>query len=1570
MSDMIYKNEKLRTELQQLAAQVYAAGRLLDRNDLLAALESVGGHDEDACCRTLELCAVVMENRPAEIKEWLSALCDRLSDNMFPDAEHPRRALTGDEQLYLTVLENVLAQHLETFDPLTDVLRFPADALHHSRVTEEYGRYRRAVVSAHVLPLMRISREIRPFDPASHTIGVHNVALHTAILADRAGIAVDLPLVSAAAFGHDIGKFGCRGDDARRIPYLHYYYTWQWFSEYDMEEIGHVSANHSTWDLEFENLPVESLLLIYADFRVRGSRGDDGKEKIRIYTLAEAYEMIFSKLYDMTPEKQKRYQTVYDKLRDFEHVLRAHGVPTDIAVDELGMAEKRDESLLSAEDALQALRNMALSGSIRLMRTITTDHSFEQLLEQAKGEKNLQRIRTYLLLLQEYSTYMTKSNKKKTLVLLYDLLMHPDGDVRRIAGQIMGQILANSGPKYRKERPVGARRGVMIPTMMALLDESVELWETYIEACLHPDRKIAPKHALRISNSLKTLCEYLFGSSDPKETRQMIEALLRRLYTADGNDRFVLVDALSMVPYEHIPKDHRIRVVEVLGAMLNGGETRLQLTALRCLESMHEREDLSCKVEEVVSSFDPSLSADREVLVYMKRRALGKREDSLDENSASRIYLSNLKSAVHWTVKMTQIDMLCDHVIVHPETAFHTAMHLSNVLSVSEHFPVRQSAGEHLLTIAPYLTVDHINEITIDLLRELETGQDEISYVLPPYVGRLMCLLPEKELWEAEAFLENLVRGSAVRPARVALQVVGEMLNTLPAGETAMIDRTLGLLMTGICHFEPTIHQTALAVLCRDVLGSSRIDLQRRSDMFVRLHKKLLTVLAEKRQGRLSFFNSAAMLNHLYRFIVKREVDHGTFTFPPVKPAAFFPGTFDPFSVGHKQIVEEIRRLGFEVYLSVDEFSWSKMPLPKLLRRQIVSISVADQWDTYLFPDDIPVNIAMPEDLAKLTALLPERPLFLVAGSDVIFNASAYRSSQSGSAAEYNHIIFCRNMDQKADLASLESIIRGQLKVLSLPPFFESVSSSRIREFIDRKLDISMLVDPVVQALIYEFGFYVRSPELKNVMKPQDIYFARYRKEDEALPAQLNETIASIPKPLAVTMCARPDTILGWAVGHTLQAADLYDALHSLEAARYVRRYASGRILMIEEVHTGNERDEERCRMVLNELLARSLDSDHTYALCRCLPEDTALREAITQLGFLPVADCEDIFCVDMRAPVMMLQDVLLWLKKPHQDDPEVKDAVIRTRPKMRAALCAMFPGQLVLCFDSEMLNQVVMERVQKANGVQDVPSGVRRLGPYMCVPYGKILSNEIVPNTVTKTLHTEKRFDARIEKFTIVEYPGYSQLHTQARTLRSFHRPVLLVDDFLHKGYRIEQLDKVFREEKLAIDRIIVGIMSGNGKDLMQVQNRQIECEYFIPNLRYWLTESLLYPFVGGDSVGERDMTEHMLPSINLILPYYYPNFMAEVKERYIRNFSRVALENAYTIMKVLERRHQRIFNTTLTIRRLGEALQQPRLPDKGDCMKYDFSRPASDYLAEDLRQIQRICRREKEKGYVETLE
>jgi len=206
-----------------------------------------------------------------------------------------------------------------------------------------------------------------------------------------------------------------------------------------------------------------------------------------------------------------------------------------------------------------------------------------------------------------------------------------------------------------------------------------------------------------------------------------------------------------------------------------------------------------------------------------------------------------------------------------------------------------------------------------------------------------------------------------------------------------------------------------------------------------------------------------------------------------------------------------------------------------------------------------------------------------------------------------------------------------------------------------------------------------------------------------------------------------------------------------------------------------------------------------------------------------------------------------------------------------------------------------------------------------------------------------------------VEEYPGYSGLVNQIRTIQSFRRPVLLVDDLLHKGYRIDNLDPLFKAEGVDIRCIIVGIMSGRGHDLMELQDRRVDCEYFIPNLHYWFTESSIYPFLGGDSVEGRGNMEQMLPSINMILPYYYPGYIYDATPEGIRRISKTALENARAILEVLERRHQKTFNTTLTLRRLGEAVHSPRLPDKGKRMQYDLSVPASAYVADDLALLER---------------
>ena len=58
-------------------------------------------------------------------------------------------------------------------------------------------------------------------------MGVHHVAVTAGRALRRGGVPLDLALVSGSAIGHDIGKFGCHPGE--RVPYLHYYYTDQWF---------------------------------------------------------------------------------------------------------------------------------------------------------------------------------------------------------------------------------------------------------------------------------------------------------------------------------------------------------------------------------------------------------------------------------------------------------------------------------------------------------------------------------------------------------------------------------------------------------------------------------------------------------------------------------------------------------------------------------------------------------------------------------------------------------------------------------------------------------------------------------------------------------------------------------------------------------------------------------------------------------------------------------------------------------------------------------------------------------------------------------------------------------------------------------------------------------------------------------------------------------------------------------------------------------------------------------------------------------------------------------------------
>ena len=155
-------------------------------NEIRVLLSALDPHRRDLCAAVLALCAPEFEAPAPPTQVFLSSLYQKLCGRMFPDGLPEIPALTADEEGYLAALESALQNPADSFDPCLDLLPLPEDSIPGSRVEGQYRLFTDTVRQDHLMAVMRLGMEETPFDPASHTIGVHNVALHTAILAARA----------------------------------------------------------------------------------------------------------------------------------------------------------------------------------------------------------------------------------------------------------------------------------------------------------------------------------------------------------------------------------------------------------------------------------------------------------------------------------------------------------------------------------------------------------------------------------------------------------------------------------------------------------------------------------------------------------------------------------------------------------------------------------------------------------------------------------------------------------------------------------------------------------------------------------------------------------------------------------------------------------------------------------------------------------------------------------------------------------------------------------------------------------------------------------------------------------------------------------------------------------------------------------------------------------------------------------------------------------------------------------------------------------------------------------------
>lgn len=1553
-----------------------------------------------SCKRALYLCEGLL-NKICDFnipKDWLSYIYEYVLSKSFPEAVSIILIdnLNSSCELYLRILKVLCEAQIYSEDdtwqskyPLVFLTSEEEDLLEHP---EEYKKFLKAFKHNYTYEMMKLNGEIYGFNTLDHICGVHYLSLFIGRQLKKLGLPIDLGRVSGAAAGHDIGKYGCKRSELKRVPYLHYYYSDQWFKRYSINYIRNIAINHSTWDLELENLSLESLILIYSDFRVKNVY-KDSDVKMNMFSLNESFEIILKKLDNVDDAKEKRYRRVYEKLKDFEDYLISIGINTEPKDENinLNVVNIKNYSLLQGKDVIQNLKYMAINHNINLMYKLRDEYSLETILEAARSETDWKNFREYISILEEYSTYLTQNQKLQAIKFLFENLVHPEDDIRRHCAELLGTLIAIFDEDYRKEIPENVKLELPQVTSCNLLEE-------YMELMLFPSYKVIPEHKFLMGYNISIFVNSLFSNCKQKsliEYRNIIFKLYNENIIKNKEAELFLLESIKYIPLE--PFDESLKVLfDFIVNMMNKRSSSLRLSALEAADNLihklpHDNffviECIDYLLKNPIRSSIPSENQ----LKYNLIKTLNIQELSnifmnyckLDEKNISEIFLSNLKTATDWIKKRSQIILLLNYSIKNiKDNGIHTTIHFCNLLKVSAIEEIRNTAGCSILELMPKLSLAERNEVAVELLRALEIEGNRFTEYIPTYVGQVILWLQPIELNEIIDDLKSKIKNSSINVKSLVLKTVGVSISNYTKYRSRFSDSEenfrkrlidmLGILLNSLGDHEIRARQAAISIIGKDIFGTDNLSLDEKEYIFKLIAKKLLTMVTDSKNEELLFLTNSAALNHIYRFISDYFFLKGNINIPKSKKIAFFPGAFDPFTLSHKEIAKLIRDKGFEVHLAVDEFSWSKKTLPNKIRRKIITMSIADELNIYVYPENLSVNIANPLDIKQLKDNFSDSEVYLVVGSDVVLNASSYKLPKGEfTVHSLNHIIFERGKSKKFYEAVKN--IDGKIEYLSLPAKYSTISSSQIRNYIDQNRDISSLIDPLVQQYIYKNGFYQSEPQEKSFLSSlwlkieildniredsidELVEIVNIKKEN--LKSYICQTLKNPSGRIAILEDTLNNEILGFSLFHGIDSRVIYEEFKDVKLSQYIREHSIGRVILINCMAVkNNDKYKEFAQILMTETLAFSLSKDYQYAVFKNLvesPYSSTINELLELQGFNKISspNTEDpTYVVNMSAPCVLNLDIENVLKEPFRSNNKIKSAINSTRKKLQIALTKLYPGELVLSFDSSMLHQSMIRNICAENNVPIEAIVPKKLGAAMCVPYGDILERYVIPNTVTKALHTEKIFQPNINNFSIGEFPNYLSLENQVKMLKSFKMPVILVDNILHKGYRMKALDPLFKAEGIQIKKIISGILSGRGKDLMDMQNREVSSVYFIPRLKVWFNENSLYPFIGGDYLWRGNFSErNLLPSVNLIIPYAFPTFIKNCSTNSIYNLSKVCIENSLNILLTIENEYHIIHERNLSLHNLGQVFTIPRCPDKGKNMDYDLNLSPSQYIKNDL--------------------
>ncbi len=1517
---------------------------------------------------------------------WHEPLITEAKRRLYPETfPAPTSAVEAVAGYFVPLAKAVLAEQTRhgsgivarlPFEPLADdeIARWPSG--------EEYRRMLRHIEGDGVLLCLAMVEAWQGFSTYQHILGVAGLALWIGRQLAKV-VAVDLPLLHGAAVGHDIGKFGCVGDEVRRIPRLHYYYTHTWYQDRGLLSIGHIATTHSVWDLELVRLPVETLLLIYADFRVKESAGPG--EGMGIISLAESFATIRDKLENLDKEKIRRYRGVYRKLRDLEEYLQFLGVelnppgfdcptpPRPSCPKELDIVavlagrQRPDAVALATGRTLATVRRLLVTAhNLGVMERLRDLPALRALIEEARSFESWRDLRTYLTILGEYAPALSREQKALAFDFFMELLGHRDDDVRYHASNGIGDLLAGPEDFWRKDLP----DGIVLRPERVMLDELDRVLALLDRAKANPEEDMAATE--RVLYAVPIVLRRLLRRAEPDLRRQAWERVKANFEgrLRDGRPLVGLYVCESLeICLEHVPVEDRPGLVAFAAAWCEHPVAATRLMAWRLLLALargaagqpEALAGLAGRVEALGHRGGDFLVAELFLLEEMGEACalphvaeLSRRLRLEGRDPVREVLLRNLKSRVDWVEKKVNCDFLVFSAVARraeerdPGSYFanEVASHFANLLKVSRVEGTRFHAGRSLLALLPLLTVPQRNDVMVELLRSLELDVEAVTRYIPRFLASVLASLPEQEFLEALDDIEGNVRRGNEPLQRLLLQTAGWLLTALDAAtlQGGVLRRLTGMLLGSLAESRSSTAVEGFAQIAMMLERlSERPDDGRLRAFLLLASKKLLTLTTHRGGDRVRFFLVGSALNRLDRAIASL---HPALRFPERPAVAFIPGTFDPFTSAHRAVVARALEHAAEAVVQMDDYSWRKHALPRQLREDLAWMALADMPDAYLAPFRPPVNLARRvSGVRQLRRAFGRRELLIVVGSDVLSGASAYAKPE-GEIWEIPHLVVVRDGAGPEGWRDRIGGFRGGVTVVPVPDQVRAVSSTALRAALDRRGDLDALCHPLVARTLLERRLYVNYPAYKEqVPLPDD------RVECRAAGRHHDVTVCELKSPDAEQ---GPAASIRWRTGAAA-------SLPTVPGGGGPLPVSDGRLVgdgaLVETVGPpGAGGDGGSLQRLLSDVLGRWLDAGLLFALVPLDGRDGgALADALRPLGAaVPQRGAQPgggLAVLRLEHPLVLLWDIENVLQPPYTGAPAVRRALASGRAALAGFFAALAPGDALLHLHEEQLKRQV---VQWAQGVLGDQPARRR---WVTLGLGRQFSRDIVGEYPTVAIDLERLLTWRGSEGGTAPRVGSPSLGLQLAVARELGRNAIVLAPFLDSAEAVLQVNDAAQAAGLPVREVLIGVTNASVRTTLDLRGIPHRCGAVVPGWRGVLRESATAPYVGGWSIVGRDPLEtgSLLPSLNDCLPYRHPRHLG-LSGSDAFDFSRLALAHAHAVLLALEETFREREGRLLAVQDLGAVVRTPRCPPMPQGFLPPRDRFPSDLVAEDIEALARL--------------